>query len=109
MTEPDAVTVRLNAIDKKLDQMDAKLDKYATAAGTMDVHDQRLDGLDRQVSALWGKVDGIAGTDGSIAAVKQHQASCPRSQIKWVWVTLIPMALTQLATAAAVIKFCFGG
>ena len=109
MTDLYAVKVQLQSLEKKLDQLVAKVDQITATTGVLDVHDQRLAEVESKVSALWSKWETIAGQDGVISRIRNQQASCPRAQLRWVWIVLIPMALTLLAVAAAVIKTNFGG
>jgi len=91
-------------VEARLDAIEHKLDKLTEAISTMAVQDEKLVHLTQQVSGLWAKYDRLISDDGTLARIRQHQASCPRDQIRWMWFIVIPMGLTLLGVALSLIS-----
>jgi len=99
---------RLMNIETKLDRQAKALDEIKTTLATIAVQDQRLHTLEQSNSTLWKKYDDLASPKGVVQHLKNFQASCPRSILKWVWVVLIPMMLTQVIIAIELVKLIRG-
>ncbi len=96
---------RLTNIEKKLDNQSTALDDIKTTLATIAVQDQRLHTLEQSNNTLWKKYDDLASPEGVIQNMKTFQASCPRATIRWVWVCLVPMGVTQILVAIGLFKF----
>ena len=94
MPDTDA---RLSKIESKLDKIDVTLTKIA-------VQDERLRHVETAVAALGRKYDIFCGLGGALDGIKSYQSSCPRNQIKFLWMAMIPLCLTLLASAYALIQ-----
>lgn len=100
---------RLTNIEKNwmINQRHSTIDIKTTLA-TIAVQDQRLHTLEQSNSSLWKKYDDLASPEGVIQNMKTFQASCPRATTRWVWVCLVPMAVTQILVAIGLIKIIWG-
>ncbi len=67
---------------EKLDQMEKKVDKIEVAVGLIAVQSERINNLSIQIQGLWAKYDDEFSPHGTIAQIKNYQASCPRETIK---------------------------
>lgn len=85
---------RLRNIERKLDNQDNKLDNIEKAITRIAVQDERISNLESKNSILWKKMDKLTDTDGDISKLQIHQASCPRGQMKWLWLCIIPISFT---------------
>jgi len=107
MTEDDAIrniNRQLQEQGRHLERQGEKLDSIQSTLQQIAVQDEQIRQLQDQQSAMWGKIDSLCASDGPLAQVRQWQAGCPRNQIKYLWVVVIPMGLTMLGTALALIK-----
>jgi len=83
-------------VETRLDKIESKLDSIAETLKVVAVQHEQIANLQGQVSALWTKYDSICGPEGTISVVRNHQASCPRAQMKYLWAIVVPMALALL-------------
>ena len=106
MTEQaiDSVAKQLEHQKKSLDLQAEKLDSIQNTLQKIAVQDEQIRQIQSEQQALWKKFDAIAGTNGVVSHIQQHQASCPRKQIQVMWYVVIPMGLTQLAMAAKLLE-----
>ena len=93
----DQTQARLDNIERKLDDISETLSQIA-------VQRDRLERLDEQMRSLWKRYDTLVEPEGILSKISAFQASCPRNQIRWVWVFLIPMSLTLLGMLVAVMR-----
>lgn len=91
-------------VDKRLENIETKIDRLADAIEAIAVQKEKIECLEIRMNGIWERYDGIAGVNGIIAEIRNHQASCPRSQVRWMWAILIPMGLTLLGIATALLK-----
>lgn len=95
---------RLHNIEKKLDEHGSMLRTIQQTLQAIAVQDQKIKGMQESVSALWRKVDALTDpNNGSLTKIQSHQASCPRGQVKTLWLIVLPMGLTMLAQTAGMI------
>lgn len=92
--------------DDRLERIENRLDDIVTQLSSMKVQDEkilhlegRVNTLEGRVNTLWGCWDRLVGQEGTLSRMRDHQASCPRGQIKWLWIVVVPMGLTQLGMA----------
>ena len=90
--------------DARLEKIELKLDRISETLGQIAIQRDRLDRTESQVQALWQRWDGLVAPEGALTKISHHQASCPREQIRFLWIVVIPMGLTLLGLAFAVIK-----
>jgi len=90
----------MNQIHRTLDEHGQKLSDIQSTLQKIAVQDEQIRQIQSEQQALWRKFDSIAGANGVVSQIQQHQASCPRRQIQVMWYVVIPMGLTQLAMAA---------
>ena len=77
---------RLDNIEVLLKSHGDKLDRIGTALGQIAVQNEQITNLQCQIRALNDKYNRLTDpNDGSITVIKQHQASCPRKQMKFLW------------------------
>jgi len=100
---------RLKAIEDTLRAQGKKLDDIGSAIQQLATQQVEINDMRKDINALWKKWDSVVGPEGLLVKIQTFQASCPRNNIKWVWFTLIPMAVMMLAMGAAVLKTSFGG
>jgi len=93
----DQTQARLDNIERKLDDISETLSQIA-------IQRDRLERLDEQMKALWKRYDVLVEPNGVLSKIGAFQASCPRNQIRWVWVTLVPLIFTQLAFGIALLR-----
>ena len=93
----DQTQARLDNIERKLDDISETLSQIA-------VQRDRLERLDEQMRSLWKRYDALVEPEGVLSRLGTFQASCPRNQIRWVWVTLVPLIFTQLVFCFALLK-----
>ncbi len=99
---------RLSNIEMKIDRQSEELADIKQTLATIAVQDQRLHTLEQSTHTLWKKYDELASPEGIVQNLKNFQASCPRFILKWVWVVLIPMMLTQVIIAIELVKLIRG-
>ena len=95
MTDIDRVLEELQKQDRRLD----RIEKAVTAIA---VQNEKIVNLEQQVAGLWKKYDRYFSGDGVISKMQQHQASCPRNQVKYIWGAVFITALS------AIYKFLMG-
>ena len=96
---------RLASIEKKLDGHGEASASIQSTLGKIAVQNEKIQHVEDNVAALWRKYDALTDPkDGKLTQISQHQASCPRDQIKTLWCIVIPMGLTLIGVAFAVIK-----
>jgi len=81
----DTINVRLEVLDK----MDGRLAKIETALAQIAVQDVRISSLQSRVNKLEERTE----------ALQTFEASCPRSQFKWLWGLSVALTMTLLALA----------
>jgi TolA-binding protein len=86
-------------LEARLDELDRKIDRLTDAVQSIAVQKEKIFSLEKRVDALWERYDGMMGPRGLLDDVRNHQASCPRNQVRWMWVVLIPMGLALLGMA----------
>jgi hypothetical protein len=87
---------------EKLEEQNGRLKTIETAITTIAVQDEKIINLQSQVTGLWKKYDLYFSGNGVIPKIQQHQASCPRSQVKYMWGAIFITALS------VIIKFLTG-
>jgi hypothetical protein len=95
MTDIDRVLEKLEEQNKRLDQIERAVTAIA-------VQDEKIVNLQTQVNGLWKKFDLYFSGNGVIPTMQQHQASCPRNQVKYIWGAVFVTALS------VIIKFLVG-
>ena len=86
----------------KLEEQNKRLDQIEKAVTAIAVQDEKIVNLQTQVTGLWKKYDLYFAGDGVIPKMQQHQASCPRNQVKYIWGAVFATALS------VIIKFLVG-
>jgi hypothetical protein len=95
-------------IEQRLMDIDSKIDRLRVAVESIAVQNVRIMELDKRVDALWNRWDNYAGPQGVLDNVRNHQASCPRNQVRLMWVVLIPMGLTLLGMGITLLRMMGG-
>ena len=90
--------------DQRLTKIENKLDDIASTISKIAVQNERIKHLESQVNAVWRKYDDFCKPGGELDKMQKHQASCPRTQIRWIWITLIPLGISWLAAAYALLQ-----
>ena len=90
--------------NERLDKIEHKLDRIAETLNVVAVQNEQIGSLQIQVNALWHKYDGLTGPDSLLARVSTHQASCPRGQIKYLWMLIVPLSLTILGVGFKILQ-----
>lgn len=106
----DEVTRYWEEISKKLDAQSTQIEKQGDRLDSMQktinqiaLQDQEIKHLKKELDKVRTHVDDLCATDGTLAKMSRFQASCPRHQLKNLWLVVIPMCITQLAVGVAVI------
>lgn len=102
---------QINAILDKLDRQDSRLDNIEGMISNMKVQDEKILNIQTQLSALWKKYDMAFSTDGIVAKITNHQASCPKDEVKdlksKVFGMLISIVLMVLSGLSGILFFAF--
>ena len=94
------------AIETKLTDVNNKLSKIEDALSTLAVQSEQIGCIQTQLGDLWKKYDTLIKPDGGVLPeIKNFQASCPRNSIKWMWLIVIPMGLTQVLTIVTLFTY----
>ena len=93
----------IQRINDQLESHGKKLENIQDTLQQLAVQDEQIKGIRTDIQAIWKKYDTAFGPQGVIPIVQQHQASCPRAQIKWFWMTVIPLGILNLALAAQIL------
>jgi hypothetical protein len=92
---------RLEKIEIKLDGQAGILLDIQKTLSKIAVQDEKIQHGEAQTVALWSKLDALTDPkDGAMTVISRHQASCPRSQIKFLWGTLISILVAAIALVA---------
>lgn len=91
-------------MNDRLINIENKLESIQKTLNTLAVQSEQISTIQIQMSVLWKKYDTlIEPKDGVILKLQTFQAACPkeifRSHVKWIWITLIPLLLTQIGIA----------
>ena len=100
MSEDD----RLKNIEKILDEHGETLKVIEATLSGIKVQDERINNMQAQLNAVWKKYDALCNPEGLVSRITNFQASCPRKQIKWIWVTLIPISFTLVAIGIGILS-----
>ena len=92
----------IETVLEKLEEQNLRLKQIETTVAAIAVQDEKIINLQSQVNGLWKKYDTYFSADGIIPKMQQHQASCPRSQVKYIWGAVFITALS------VIIKFLGG-
>ena len=104
MSEED----RYRRIEKKLDEHGQALNDIRQTLNTLAVQSEQIQSLRGEVNGLWRKWDGLIDpATGSLTRIQNHQASCPRGQVKWLWTIIIPQGITIIALGIAALARAF--
>lgn len=96
MTEPGNHALIL----QKLDQQSERLSSIENAVSKIAVQEEKIEAIREQVTGLWRKYDYAFGPDGIISRIKNHQAACPRDEVKsalarqWAAIGIIATIMT---------------
>jgi uncharacterized protein YjcR len=104
MGENAMILRRMNSIEGKLEDQSRKMDGIAEALSRIAVQDERIKKLEKQREEYQRKWDAFFDPDGTFMSMKNFQASCPRSNIKLVWLAVIPIGFTELMMGIAILK-----
>lgn len=104
MTDDHAV----NRIHQILDDHGKKLSAIQDTLQRIAVQDEQIRALQDDIKEQDKKLAEIHGPNGCLAEISRFQASCPRHQIKFLWMTVIPMGMTQIGILLAAMKLVTG-
>lgn len=69
--------------DERWAKIDGRLDRIEIAITKLSVQEEKILNIQVQQSALWKKYDeAFSPKDGVVTKIANHQASCPRDEIK---------------------------
>lgn len=100
------MTLSPESLREDIQEIRIQLNEIQRMVSTIAVQDERLKHVEMSVNTLGRKHDLCAGT---LVDVQKHQASCPREQLRWVWVVLIPQGLTLLGLLLGMLAQFFHG
>lgn len=82
----------------RMDRMEGKLDSIHETIKVIAVQDQRIKSLEAQNRTIFDKLNELTNPkDGTIQKIQAHQASCPRSQMKFLWTIVVGEILALIA------------
>lgn len=90
--------------DQRLDAIESKLDRISETLSQIAIQRDRIDRLEARMHGIWERYDSLVGPEGTIVKMKNFQASCPRNNVRWVWMVLIPMGMTLLGMGFALVR-----
>ena len=93
----------IQKINTQLESHRRKLENIQNTLQHIAVQDEQIKGIRADIQTLWKKYDLALGPQGVVQTVQHHQASCPRGQIKWFWVAVVPLGFLNLALAAQIL------
>lgn len=91
-------------MEKRLDTIEKKLDGISSTLSQIAIQRDRIERLEQRMHAIWERYDALVGQEGVLSKLSNFQASCPRGQIRWVWMTLVPLIFTQLGIGLALLR-----
>jgi hypothetical protein len=91
-------------MEKRLDTIEKKLDGISSTLSQIAIQRDRIERLEQRMHAIWERYDALVGPEGVLSKLSNFQASCPRGQIRWVWMTLVPLIFTQLGIGLALLR-----
>lgn len=97
MTDQD----RWDGLERRLQRMERLLDSLQSLVQADAVQTNTIAEMQRQLGSLWEKYDKLCSPDGTISEIRRYQASCPRTQIKFLWWIVSAFVAAQLATVVA--------
>jgi len=83
-------------IDRRLERIEDKVDGLTQIVETVAVQKNRIDNVEHRIDSIWSKYD---------QRIEPMMAQCPKEQVRWLWFVVIPMGLSQLGVAFALIRF----
>ena len=96
---------RLQNIEERLKGQDTKLDKISQAIGVLAVQDNRLSHVENNIVTLTAAMERLCNqNDGTITRIQNHQASCPRGQISWMWGVIVCLSVLMLGIGVNLLK-----
>lgn len=75
---------QIKMILEKLDRQDIRLSSIEKAINTIAIQDEKILNISSNVNALWKKYDAAFSPEGVIAKIKDHQAGCPKDDVKYL-------------------------
>jgi hypothetical protein len=95
---------RLKSIERELQDHGSKLGKIAETLEKIAVQDERLKNLNARTENLEHDYKALCDNNtGVIPKITNHQASCPREQIKWMWTVIIGLSTLMLGIGVTLI------
>lgn len=96
---------RLQNIEERLKGQDAKLDSISQAIGVLAVQDNRISTVEKNIVVLTTAMESLCNQkDGTITRIQNHQASCPRGQISWMWGIIVCLSVLMLGIGVSLLK-----
>lgn len=98
---------KLDSLHRQQQEQGKKLDTIQTTLQQIAVQDEQIRNIQAEQRTMWAKMDSLFDPNtGALTKVQSHQASCPREQVKFLWIVTIPMGLTLIGLG---IKLLAGG
>jgi len=95
---------RLKNIEDKLDDHGSTLHEISETLSKLAVQDEKIRHLEYTNATLWAKYDQLADPQrGILQRIQNHQASCPRSQIKFLWYFTVCIGVSILTAIVALV------
>ena len=91
-------------VDKRLEAIETKIDGISNTLSQIAIQRDRIERLEERMHAIWTRYDTLISPDGILHKLDNFQASCPRNTVRWVWAILVPMGLTLLGMAVAMMR-----
>ena len=83
---------QIQLVLEKLDEQGRRLQQIEAAVVQIAVQDEKIINIQQQLSTLWEKYDKFHGPEGVVTKIRNHQASCPRGQMKMIWSAIVVIA-----------------
>jgi len=82
--------------DERLSSIEKKIDDIQRAISIMAVQAEKISQMQLQLNSLWKKYDDLCGPEGTVQDIRQFQAGCPRTQVKFLWAANISFCILML-------------
>jgi hypothetical protein len=94
---------RLQGIERRLDEHGDTLRRIEEGLKNVAVQGSRLGNVERDVEDIYSKWNHFVEPDGPLSVIKGHQASCPRSQIKFLWWFVVGVAIAFIGLSGSLL------
>ena len=96
---PDESTSRFHSIERKLDEHSEALRGIQKTLNELAVQQEQITRLQADMQDARRNWHELTKPGGTIAKISDFQASCPRGQLKWLWLVVVPQGFALVVLA----------